>query len=66
MDPVVLSQSVHGGQTFLITNYQAVSETLLGHIVKTEAIRGSEFMEGKIMKRTEKWLQQLTEMLELM
>jgi hypothetical protein len=66
MDAVVLSQSVHRGQTFLITNYQAVSETLLGYIVKTEAMRGSEFMEGRLMKKTEKWLQQLTEMLELM
>jgi hypothetical protein len=66
MDTVLLSQSIHRGQTFLIANYQAVSETLLAHIVKTEAICGSEFMEGRLLKRTEKWLQQLTEMLELM
>ena len=66
MDALVLNQSAYKGQTFLITNYQAVSETLLGHIVKTEAMRGSEFMEGRLIKRTDKWLQQLTEMLELM
>ena len=65
LDTVTLTQSPHKGGTFILTNYVEVSEKLIAHITTTQEILGSEFMVGRVLKKTEKWLKQLKEIFGL-